>query len=96
MEPKGLSALCTWEPSLPGNPQLACHSSSTAINVPGQCSLAKLQQALNLEMREGRSLLTEAKAISTNGSKRAFLKGPAERAQRHKPRGRTKAGGGTM
>lgn len=51
LEPKGLSALCKGEPAPPGNPQLACHSSSAAINGPGQCSLGRLQQALNLGMR---------------------------------------------
>lgn len=56
--------------------------------MPGQRSLTKLQQSLNLGMREGRSLLTEAKAISTNGSKRPFLKGPPR-----EPRGTTQEAG---
>lgn len=39
-------------------------------------------------MRKGRALLTEAKAISTNGSKRPFLKGPPR-----EPRGTTQGAG---
>lgn len=35
LEPKGLSALFTWEPWPPGSPQPACHSLSITINTPG-------------------------------------------------------------
>jgi hypothetical protein len=48
-------------------------------------------------MGEGRFLFTEAKAISTNGSK-GHSQGEClpERAQRHKPTGRARAGGGII
>ena len=83
METKGLRALhvgvfAAW-PCLP-----TCHSSSTAICVPSQGSLGKLQQTFYLGTREGRSLITEAKAVFTNGLKGSFL---TQRNSQREPRG---------
>ena len=50
------------------------HSNKRAWLIWSMLSLGKMQQALNLGMREGRSLLMGAKAISATGSERPFLK----------------------
>ena len=68
---------------------LTCHSSSTAICVPGQGSLGKLRQTFYLGTREGRSLLTEAKAIPANGLKGSFLK---QRSSQREPQVRAGSG----